>query len=110
MQMNLTLPEGVVVKAVRSGKHSSANQDPDLIKVDSKYAQQVYNELIYEIEPMPDFVQAGEIVEKNLDASNEGLAECKASASNLGRIQVRDIIKKVEDYLKIYSSAGMDIS
>ncbi|GJS23261.1 hypothetical protein Tco_0451893 [Tanacetum coccineum] len=67
MQMNLTLPEGVVVKAVRSGKHSSANQDPDLIKVDSEYAQQVYDELIYEIESRPDFVQAGEIVEKNLD-------------------------------------------
>ncbi|GKC43336.1 protein FAR1-related sequence 5 [Tanacetum coccineum] len=43
-------------------------------------------------------------------ASNEGLAECKARASNLKRIQVRDIIKEVEDYLKTYSSAGMDIS
>ncbi|GJT49907.1 hypothetical protein Tco_0976064 [Tanacetum coccineum] len=41
-------------------------------------------------------------------ASNKGLAECKASASNIRRIQVRDIIKEVEDYLKTYSSAGMD--
>ncbi|GKE72863.1 hypothetical protein Tco_1534904, partial [Tanacetum coccineum] len=42
--------------------------------------------------------------------SNEGLAECKASASNIRRIQVRDIVKEFEDYLKTYSSAGMDIS
>ncbi|GJW92908.1 ALP1-like protein [Tanacetum coccineum] len=38
------------------------------------------------------------------------LAECKVSASNLRCIQVKDIIKEVEDYLKTYSSAGMDIS
>ncbi|GKC86963.1 hypothetical protein Tco_1147612 [Tanacetum coccineum] len=40
----------------------------------------------------------------------KGLAECKASASNLRRIQVKDIVKEVEDHLKTYSSAGMDIS
>ncbi|GJZ20168.1 retrovirus-related pol polyprotein from transposon TNT 1-94 [Tanacetum coccineum] len=39
-----------------------------------------------------------------------GLAECKASTSNLRRIQVKDIVKEVEDYLKTYSSAEMDIS
>ncbi|GKC96507.1 hypothetical protein Tco_1161949 [Tanacetum coccineum] len=38
----------------------------------------------------------------------KGLSECKASESNIRRIQVKDIIKEVEDYLKIYSSAGMD--
>ncbi|GJW46546.1 hypothetical protein Tco_0078192 [Tanacetum coccineum] len=38
------------------------------------------------------------------------LTECKALASNLRRIQVKDIVKKVEDHLKTYSSAGMDIS
>ncbi|GKD65250.1 hypothetical protein Tco_1307358, partial [Tanacetum coccineum] len=43
-------------------------------------------------------------------AGTEGLTECKASASNLRRIQVKDIVKKVEDHLKTYSSAGMDIS
>ncbi|GKB26897.1 hypothetical protein Tco_0866298 [Tanacetum coccineum] len=43
-------------------------------------------------------------------AGIEGLAECKASASNLRRIQVKDIIKEVKDHLKTYSSAGMDIS
>ncbi|GJZ55003.1 hypothetical protein Tco_0610196 [Tanacetum coccineum] len=41
------------------------------------------------------------------NASNEGLAECKASASNLRCIQVKDIVKEVEDYLKTYSSAGI---
>ncbi|GKC22446.1 hypothetical protein Tco_1024596 [Tanacetum coccineum] len=39
----------------------------NLINVDSEYAQQVYDELIYEIESRPDFVQAREIVAKNLD-------------------------------------------
>ncbi|GJT71453.1 hypothetical protein Tco_1030739 [Tanacetum coccineum] len=40
----------------------------------------------------------------------KGLSECKASESNIRRIQVKDIVKEVEDYLKIYLSAGMDIS
>nr|GEV07052.1 retrovirus-related Pol polyprotein from transposon TNT 1-94 [Tanacetum cinerariifolium] len=40
----------------------------------------------------------------------EGLAECIASASNLTRIQVTDVVKEVEDQTKTYSSAGMDIS
>nr|GEV90638.1 retrovirus-related Pol polyprotein from transposon TNT 1-94 [Tanacetum cinerariifolium] len=40
----------------------------------------------------------------------KGLSECKASESNIRRIRVKDIVKEVEDYLKTYSSAGMDIS
>ncbi|GKA01188.1 hypothetical protein Tco_0673853 [Tanacetum coccineum] len=40
----------------------------------------------------------------------KGLSECKASESNIRHIHVRDIVKKVEDHLKTYSSAGMDIS
>ncbi|GJY35545.1 hypothetical protein Tco_0420923 [Tanacetum coccineum] len=43
-------------------------------------------------------------------AGIKGLAECKASTSNLRRIQVKDIVKEVEDHLKTYSSAEMDIS
>ncbi|GJX87241.1 hypothetical protein Tco_0339255 [Tanacetum coccineum] len=31
-------------------------------------------------------------------------------SENLRRIQVKDIVREVEDYLKIYSSAVMDIS
>nr|GEW47558.1 hypothetical protein [Tanacetum cinerariifolium] len=38
------------------------------------------------------------------------LFECIASKSNIRRIRVKDIDKEVEDYLKKYSSAGMDIS
>ncbi|GKE79233.1 hypothetical protein Tco_1545353, partial [Tanacetum coccineum] len=41
---------------------------------------------------------------------NERTSECKASESNIRRIRVKDIVKEVEDYLKTYSSAGMDIS
>ncbi|GJS51390.1 hypothetical protein Tco_0624752 [Tanacetum coccineum] len=40
----------------------------------------------------------------------KGLSECKASESNIRRIRVKDIVKEVEDYLKTYSTAGMDIS
>ncbi|GJV18551.1 hypothetical protein Tco_1367571 [Tanacetum coccineum] len=34
----------------------------------------------------------------------------ETSECNFRRIQVKDIVKEVEDYLKTYSSAGMDIS
>ncbi|GJW04083.1 retrovirus-related pol polyprotein from transposon TNT 1-94 [Tanacetum coccineum] len=40
----------------------------------------------------------------------KGLSECETLESNVRRIQVKDIVKEVEDYLKTYSSAGMDIS
>nr|GEX42307.1 hypothetical protein [Tanacetum cinerariifolium] len=39
----------------------------------------------------------------------KGLSECKASESNIRRIRVKDIVKKVKDYLKTYSPAGIDI-
>ncbi|GJU56118.1 hypothetical protein Tco_1229832 [Tanacetum coccineum] len=38
------------------------------------------------------------------------LFEFKALESNVRRIQVKDIVKNVEDHLKTYSSAGMDTS
>ncbi|GJV76069.1 retrovirus-related pol polyprotein from transposon TNT 1-94 [Tanacetum coccineum] len=40
----------------------------------------------------------------------KGLSECKASEGNIRCIRVKDTVKEVEDYLKTYSSAGMDIS
>ncbi|GKF49885.1 hypothetical protein Tco_0143136, partial [Tanacetum coccineum] len=40
----------------------------------------------------------------------KGLSECKALESNIRRIRVKDIVKEVEDYLKTYSLAKMDIS
>ncbi|GKB45475.1 hypothetical protein Tco_0896228, partial [Tanacetum coccineum] len=45
-----------------------------------------------------------------VSACIEGLTECKASASNLRRIQVKNIVREVEDYMKTYTLAGMDIS
>ncbi|GKB22013.1 hypothetical protein Tco_0855936 [Tanacetum coccineum] len=54
--------------------------------------------------------EESEKVLKKTSAGIEGLTECKASVSNLRRIQVKDIVKEVKDYLKTYSSAGMDIS
>ncbi|GJY25882.1 hypothetical protein Tco_0400608, partial [Tanacetum coccineum] len=78
----------------------------NLIKIDSEYAHQVYDELIWVIESRFDVVAIREIVEKNLD----GMGFDTALASNLRRIQVKDIIKEVEDYLKTCSSARMDIS
>nr|GEW42542.1 hypothetical protein [Tanacetum cinerariifolium] len=58
---------------------------------------------------------ARKIIQDNLDVFSqnigiEGLAECIASASNIRRIQVTDIVKEVEDQFKTYSSAVMDIS
>ncbi|GJY67031.1 retrovirus-related pol polyprotein from transposon TNT 1-94 [Tanacetum coccineum] len=44
------------------------------------------------------------------DLVMKGLSECKALESNIRRIRVKDIVKEVEDYLKTYSSAGMDIN
>ncbi|GKA92839.1 hypothetical protein Tco_0814764 [Tanacetum coccineum] len=49
-------------------------------------------------------------IKKPLSGGLRGLFECKALESNIRRIRVKDIVKEVEDYLKTYSSAGMDIS
>ncbi|GJW60539.1 hypothetical protein Tco_0109874 [Tanacetum coccineum] len=84
-----------------------------MINIDKRFAQGVCllrNQGCLSLEESR--IQRYDPIEKILQASasNEGLPECKAPANNLGRIQVRDIIKEVEDYLKTYSSAGMDIS
>ncbi|GKA95362.1 hypothetical protein Tco_0817400 [Tanacetum coccineum] len=56
---------------------------------------------------------ASEGSEDQLSAQHQlmikGLADSTASASNLIDIQVRDIVKEVEDQLKTYSPAEMDI-
>ncbi|GJR59342.1 RNA-directed DNA polymerase, eukaryota, reverse transcriptase zinc-binding domain protein [Tanacetum coccineum] len=93
-QRNLALPPGVVRK---------------------KEAKEMYKIMELEIESRYDVNEARQIVEKNLDGIGmeltvKGLSECKASESNIKRIQVKDIIKEFKDYLKTYSSAGMDIS
>ncbi|GJW46364.1 hypothetical protein Tco_0078010 [Tanacetum coccineum] len=57
-------------------------------------------------------LEAKEMYKKMKMASTgiEGPVECKASASNLKCIQVKDIVKEVKDYLNTYSSARMDIN
>ncbi|GKD63688.1 hypothetical protein Tco_1305796, partial [Tanacetum coccineum] len=69
------------------------------IQIGTPEAEEMYKKMKLEIE-----------ARKDVSAGIEGLAECKASASNLRRIQVKDIVKKVKDYLKRYTLAGMDIS
>ncbi|GJT81884.1 hypothetical protein Tco_1056226 [Tanacetum coccineum] len=51
------------------------------------------------IEARNDVTEARRIVKENLDGLGQNI-----------RIQFKDIVKKVKDYLKTYSSAGMDIS
>ncbi|GKE40511.1 hypothetical protein Tco_1463916 [Tanacetum coccineum] len=87
--------------------------------------QEIWEIMELEIESRNDVSNAREIFEKNLDVLDseviktklsakhqlamKGLSEYKASESNIKRIQVSDIVKEVEDYLKIYSSVGIDI-
>ncbi|GJY36310.1 ribonuclease H-like domain-containing protein [Tanacetum coccineum] len=73
-------------------------------------AEEMFRKLELTIEAKDDAAQARDIVKDNLDEVMKGLFECKASESNFRRIQVKYIIKEVEDYLKTYSSAGMDNS
>ncbi|GJU64091.1 putative reverse transcriptase domain-containing protein [Tanacetum coccineum] len=90
-------------------------------------AEEFFKKMDLIIESRDDANQARKIIQDNLDglgqnmlsveeplsarlSSIEGLVECIASTSNLRRIQVKDIVKEVEDHLKTYSSAGMDIS
>ncbi|GKA36690.1 hypothetical protein Tco_0723255 [Tanacetum coccineum] len=79
------------------------------IKGDSKIADEMFRKMIYVIEARSNCIEARKIVEKNLEVM-KGLSECKASKSNIRHIQVKDIVKEFEDYLKTYSSAGIDIS
>ncbi|GKA77114.1 hypothetical protein Tco_0783575 [Tanacetum coccineum] len=86
------------------------------IKVNSEITSEMYRSMNYVIEARDDCIKArktGEIVGSIQCPDSEvmkGLSECEASKSNARRIQVKDIVKEVEDYLKKYSSAGMDIS
>ncbi|GKC01060.1 hypothetical protein Tco_0987196 [Tanacetum coccineum] len=69
-------------------------------------AEEMFKKMEMTIEARNDVNQARKIT----SAGIEGLAECKASTSNLRRIQVKDIVKEVEDHLKTYSSVRMNIS
>ncbi|GJS65871.1 retrovirus-related pol polyprotein from transposon TNT 1-94 [Tanacetum coccineum] len=84
------------------------------IQRDTPEGEEMFKKIELTIEARNDVAEARKTVKENLDGLGqhiiEGLAECKASVSNLRRIQVKDIVKEVEDYLKTYSSSGMDIS
>ncbi|GKE28180.1 hypothetical protein Tco_1443564, partial [Tanacetum coccineum] len=69
-------------------------------------AEEMFKKMELTIEARNDVTEARRIASVGM----EGLDECKASASNLRRIQVKDVVKEVENHLKTYSSAGMDIS
>ncbi|GKC24340.1 hypothetical protein Tco_1026490, partial [Tanacetum coccineum] len=108
-QRNITPPSGVVGKEVfqRETEFHITNTVQlikllNYINLDSPEAREMYKIIEIEIESRDDVDKAREIVMKRL-------SECKASESNIRRIRVKDIIKEVEDYLKTYSSAGMDI-
>ncbi|GJY48509.1 hypothetical protein Tco_0438465 [Tanacetum coccineum] len=92
---NLTLPEGVVGKAGMVIKEPEAGIFLYNCNFDLVFQRRTSNE---------DSLSAKH------QRAVKGLVECKASASNLRRIQVKDIVKEVEDILKTYSSAGMDIT
>ncbi|GKA72010.1 reverse transcriptase domain-containing protein [Tanacetum coccineum] len=117
---NLIPPPGV------EGSRGLVIREPKIqsaIQKGTPEAEELFKKMELAIEARNDVSQARLIVKDNLDglsqhilakcktsASGEGLAECKASASNLERIRVKGIVKEVEDYLKTYSSVGMDIS
>ncbi|GJW57796.1 reverse transcriptase domain-containing protein [Tanacetum coccineum] len=110
MDMNLIPPPGVLpIQGFQRESEFHLTLTTELIrlqkqiKVDSEIAKEMLSRMNYVIEARSDCTQAREIVMK-------GLSECKASESNIRRIRVKDIVKEVKDYLKTYSSAGMDIS
>ncbi|GKC25249.1 hypothetical protein Tco_1027399 [Tanacetum coccineum] len=67
----------------------------------------VYDKFVLKMLGFSEWIEVHALASKRVV---KGLTACKASASNLRRIQVKDIVKEVEDYLNTYSSAGMDIS
>nr|GEV29769.1 reverse transcriptase domain-containing protein [Tanacetum cinerariifolium] len=72
-------------------------------------AEEMYKKLEFAIVARNDVARQGKLpAECKATAGSKGLAECKTLESNLRGIQVKDIVKEVEDYLKTYSSSEMD--
>ncbi|GJW77947.1 retrovirus-related pol polyprotein from transposon TNT 1-94 [Tanacetum coccineum] len=117
VQRNLIPPPGVegTRKAPEGLSSGSLNHGSSSTMRGSPETEEMFAKLELTIEARSDVTKARKIVEDNLAMGRltsmdiEGLAECKASVSDLRRIQVEDIVKEVEDYLKTYSSVGMDI-
>ncbi|GKA55217.1 glycine-rich domain-containing protein 1 [Tanacetum coccineum] len=82
--------------------------------VESLYATQIpIEDQVEMVQQAPAECKASEGNEDPLSAKHQrlikGLVDGKALASNLKDIQVKDIVKEVEDYLNTYSPAEMDI-
>ncbi|GJS45143.1 hypothetical protein Tco_0595264 [Tanacetum coccineum] len=105
MKMNLAPPP---VSELHLATTSQLIRLQDSIIRDTPEVEEVYNLMELEIESREDAMKSKLSAKHQLAV--KGLSECKASESNIKCIQVKDIIKEVEDHLKTYSSAGMDIS
>ncbi|GJV79966.1 hypothetical protein Tco_1515836 [Tanacetum coccineum] len=92
-------------RGIPSGHYCSADQTSERHSEGLFKAEEMFVKFDLTIEARNDVTEA-----RKTSLGIEGLTECKASASNLRRIQVKDIVKEVEDYLKTYSSAEMDIN
>ncbi|GJV14395.1 hypothetical protein Tco_1359718 [Tanacetum coccineum] len=69
----------------------------------SPKAEEMFVKFELKIKARNDVTEARKVVKDYLDDLGQHI-------EHLRRIQVNDIVKEVEDYLKTYSSAGMDIS
>ncbi|GJR27714.1 hypothetical protein Tco_1103946 [Tanacetum coccineum] len=109
MQRNLIPPpgvEGTRGPVIREPESRSSSTMRGSLEVEEMFAK-----LELTIEAKNDVIEARKVktqryqrlVECKASANSEVLAELKASTSNLRRIQVKYIIKEVEDYLKTYS-------
>ncbi|GKB27552.1 hypothetical protein Tco_0866953 [Tanacetum coccineum] len=121
MQRNLIPPPGIEEsrgRVIRENLNQKSSTTMGAIQRGTLEAEEMFKKMEMTIEAGNDVDQARKIIRDNLDGLGQdmyqqvvtGLAECKASVSNLRHIQVKDIVKEVEDHLKTYSSAGMDIS
>nr|GEV30751.1 MADS-box transcription factor 23-like [Tanacetum cinerariifolium] len=72
---------------------------PNDIQKGSLKAEEMFTKFNMKIKARNDVFEARKIVKDNLDGLSQHI-----------RIQVKDIVKEVEDHLKTYSSARMDIS
>ncbi|GJZ99221.1 hypothetical protein Tco_0671772 [Tanacetum coccineum] len=127
MHRNLAPLPGVEESEFHLATTPQLIRSQNAITMNTPEAEDMFKILELTIEARNDAAEARRIVKDNLDVMGQhmlsiedplnkglrgtkGLAECQTSASNIRRIQVKDIVKEVEDYLKTYSLAWLDIS
>nr|GEZ12708.1 hypothetical protein [Tanacetum cinerariifolium] len=94
VQRNLTLPEGVV------GKAGMVIKEPE----DGIFLYNGNFDMVFQKRTSNEDSLGVKHQRAVKDSLSESLSE------HLRRIQVKDIVKEVKDYLKTYSSARMDIN